>query len=184
MGYTTEFLGGFEFDKPVEPDFAEYLNDFAKMRHMRLNVDEVKKDDAEWAKHCFNGDMGFEGQFYVNLNENLNRAEMSESVYGQKYYKMNDDLFYNKNKYVIDSNTPAEGLPSLWCQWVVDTEENVLTWDGGEKFYHYVEWLNYLIKNFISPSGYRLNGEVRWRGEDFDDIGTIVVQNNKVKVTH
>lgn len=183
MGYTTEFSGEFRFDKDIDPALAKYLNDFAKTRHMRLNVDEVKKDDPEWAKHCFNGEMGFEGQFYVNLNENLNRAEMVEHpTYGHKYYKFCDDLFYNDNQYVIDNNTPAEGVPSLWCQWVVDEEENVLVWDGGEKFYHYIEWLKYLITNFIEPSGYKLNGKVRWRGEDFDDMGAIVVQDNKVKV--
>lgn len=53
-------------------------------------------------------------------------------------------------------------------------------WDGGEKFYDYVDWLWYIIEHFLKPWGYTVNGEVRWCGEDDEDRGTIVVVDNEV----
>jgi len=67
------------------------------------------------------------------------------------------------------------------CQWVPTDDGTALQWDGNEKFYDYVEWIDRLISRFLRPWGYEVNGEVRWRGEDFDDMGTIVVTKNKVE---
>ena len=54
-------------------------------------------------------------------------------------------------------------------------------WDGNEKFYSYIEWLEYLIDKVLAPRGYVVNGEVTWGGEDRRDTGKITVVNNKVK---
>jgi hypothetical protein len=75
----------------------------------------------------------------------------------------------------------GECQPGLWCQWIL-TDKEELQWDGNEKFYHYVEWLVYLIDNFFEEWGIKLNGEVSWVGEDSSDRGKIVVENNKVRV--
>jgi hypothetical protein len=84
------------------------------------------------------------------------------------------------HKTVANRNKPPSGVPSLWCQWVPNENGTEIVWDGGEKFYSYVEWLEYIIANFLAPWGYTLNGTVRWRGESFDDIGKILVKDNKV----
>ena len=55
-----------------------------------------------------------------------------------------------------------------------------LEWDGGEKFYDYVEWLQYLITNFYGPWGYTLNGQIAWSGENSGDVGRITVKDNVV----
>ena len=55
-----------------------------------------------------------------------------------------------------------------------------IQWSGAEKFYDYVEWLQYLIDNFLKPWGYVLNGEVNWQGEREEDIGTILVASNLI----
>ena len=68
--------------------------------------------------------------------------------------------------------------PSCYCQW--ETDGISLYWDGQEKFYGYEQWLKLLINKFFIPWGITLNGKVRWRGEAFDDIGTITVLNNVV----
>jgi len=70
--------------------------------------------------------------------------------------------------------------PELYCQWVPGADGATLEWDGGEKFYAYVEWLEYLIEHFLAPWGHRVNGEVKWFGEDRDDIGAITVVDNVV----
>lgn len=77
---------------------------------------------------------------------------------------------------IINYNEPYGTQPGLWCQWIV--LEQSLIWDGGEKFYNYREWLEYLIAEFFIPWGYALNGQITFQGEDRDDCGYIRVQNN------
>jgi len=75
------------------------------------------------------------------------------------------------------------GQPGLWCQWNPSEDGTEIAWDGSEKFYHYTEWLEYLIDVFLKPWGYKVNGMVEWVGEDNSDIGVIEVVDNVVE-TH
>jgi len=70
--------------------------------------------------------------------------------------------------------------PGLWCSWIISPDRNYLEWNGAEKFYDYVEWLQYLITNFFQPWGIKLNGQIKWSGEDHTDVGIITVKNNIV----
>jgi hypothetical protein len=78
--------------------------------------------------------------------------------------------------------SPPSTQPGLWCQWVAGDGGNSIEWDGGEKFYDYIDWIKYLINNFLKTWGYTINGTVKWRGEDFSDIGKIVIVDNQVQV--
>lgn len=75
-----------------------------------------------------------------------------------------------------------EDKPGFWCQWVPSEDGHAIEWDQGEKFYEYIDWLKYIIENFMKPNGIVLNGEVRFRGEDFNDVGVLVCVNNEVTV--
>lgn len=82
------------------------------------------------------------------------------------------------NDKIINYNQPPSTQPGLWCQWI-PTEDNMgIEWDGTEKFYHYVEWLQYLIDKVLAPKGYVVNGKVNYQGEDTDDKGIVTVYNN------
>lgn len=81
---------------------------------------------------------------------------------------------------IINHNRPPRTQPSLWLQWVPTQDGNGIEWDGGEKFYEYVEWLEYLIVKILAPKGYVLNGTVDWQGERDEDKGTITVKDNVV----
>ena len=83
---------------------------------------------------------------------------------------------------VINVNSPPKTQPGLWLQWTPTEDGWGLKWDGGEKFYNYVEWLEYLIEKVIEPRGYILNGEVEWYGEDRDDAGKITVKDNIITI--
>lgn len=147
MGYTTEFNGRFEINKPVDDKTAAILEGLATTRRMKRNVDESI--------------YGIEGEFYFE-----------------------DDDAYTfprpKNTNIIDYNKPPVTQPWLWCQWELTHDKQGLQWDGNEKFYMYVEWLQYIIERVLAPKGYRLDGTVEWFGEDPDDRGIIIVQNNIV----
>jgi len=76
------------------------------------------------------------------------------------------------------------GKPSIWLAWEIVKEDDkfYLEWDGGEKFYKYVEWLEYVIKYIFKVWNAEISGVVEWRGEDWEDMGTIIVLDNVVLV--
>lgn len=106
---------------------------------------------------------GVEGEFYVD---------------GIGYAGQDDD------DTIIDNNRPPKTQPGLWCQWIPSECGKYIEWDGGEKFYDYIQWLQYIVDNFLKPNGYKLNGEVKWFGEDREDTGIIIVKNNKISVKY
>ena len=102
---------------------------------------------------------GVEGEFYVE---------------GTGFCGQDEDLS------IINYNMPPSTQPSLWCQWVPSEDGTELQWNQGEKFYSYLEWMNYIVKNFIAPKGYKVNGEIEWRGEESDDFGKIFAKDNVI----
>lgn len=81
---------------------------------------------------------------------------------------------------IVEYNLPPSTQPSLWLQWNISPDGSKLVWDGGEKFYEYVPWLAYLYKQIIAPFGHRMSGVIKWRGEEFDDVGKIVVDQQYI----
>lgn len=157
MGYTTRFSGKFELNGYLTRAQREYLLAFSDTRRM-------KRDNAK----CFgmadpkrvavNLPLGTEGEYFV----------------GGLNYTWGTDIS------IVDENSPPSTQPGLWCQWVPTKNGGAIEWNGGEKFYDYVEWLEYLIKNFLEPWGYELNGSIQWGGDSKDDVGLIIVTDNKV----
>ena len=157
MGYTTDFEGKFSLDKELTDDQFAYLNQFSGTRRMkRSSVEAQKLSDP--IREAVGLDVGTEGEFFVG----------AEGFAGQ-----------TEDKSVLDYNNPARTQPGLWCQWVA-TDKKTIAWDENEKFYNYVEWLQYIAKNFLTPWGIKMNGSVNWRGEDMGDTGTIIVKDNVV----
>ena len=76
-------------------------------------------------------------------------------------------------EYVITRLPKIERQPGLWCQWVPNEDGSMIEWDEGEKFYAYIEWIAYLLKHFLVPWGYQLDGTIEWSGEEYDDRGAI-----------
>ena len=158
MGYTTDFYGSFELDKPLKPEHAAYLRQFAATRRMKRNA-EITATRPDSLRQAVGLPVGDEGGFFVG----------AEGMAGQE-----------DSPDVIDYNSPPVGQPGLWCQWVPSDLGQHIEWDGSEKFYDYIEWLEYIIEKFLAPWGYVLNGSVEWKGEDYIDLGLIEVVNNKV----
>ena len=71
--------------------------------------------------------------------------------------------------------------PSNYCQWVPTKDGKAIEWDGGEKFYSYVEWLELIVGRYLKPWGLTLSGRVEWQGEEGDDQGVIHVLANRVQ---
>jgi hypothetical protein len=140
----------------------KYLELFSETRRMKRDISKLPTTGENATLHTEVGlTAGTNGEYFVG----------GKGFMGQE----RDDS-------IVDYNCPPSTQPGLWCQWVPNEDGTAIEWDGGEKFYSYVEWLEYIIKNFLKPWGYTLNGEVTWFGEERSDIGVIIVDNNKVTV--
>jgi hypothetical protein len=171
MGYTTDFNGSLKLSRAATPEEISYINDFNSSRRMKRNVDKLME--------LYNGKYGYP----------FAAGNTPEEIYGiDGEYFIGD----KEDESVIDYNCPPgqtgflsksnkAGQPGLWCQWSITNDGLYLEWDGGEKFYNYIEWLRYLIKHFFERWGVKLNGEIEWYGEDPSDIGIIIVNDNNVR---
>lgn len=161
MGYTTDFDGGFELSPNATDEFVEYINNFSTVRHMPRDIEVLKEADPDWASHCFHTDLGRLGEYYLGPDE----TSVTDHNCG-----------------AFGSGDPKVFTPGLWCQWRIEKDPRskryYLCWDGGEKFYAYIEWLQYLIDHFFSREGILLNGTVKWAGEEPEDLGIIEVRDN------
>lgn len=152
MGYTTEFRGQVDFDKSLTIPQLVYLKAFSEMR--RVKRDAAKLEGVKDPKRTAVGlPVGSQGGYFI-------------------------DSEYTG---VVDQNEPPTGQPGLWCQWVPTEDGMGLEWDGGEKFYNFVEWMQYIIDHFLKPWGITVNGEIQWQGEEMGDRGLLIVTNNVVK---
>lgn len=153
MGYNTEFSGNL-FIKP------DLLNE--KLTNFLLRLSETRR-----MKRKVSFDYGIEGEFYVEGG---------------------GDFGQNKEENIIDYNEPPSTQPGLWCDWrpfIVSETGNkaeVIGWNGNEKTYDSIEWIKYIVENFLLPFGYWLEGEVLWQGEDIHDRGTFKVDKDFIYV--
>jgi len=157
MGYTTEFEGSFTITPKLSAECRKYLARFSETRRVKRDVNKLLSLPDPLREKMPLG-LGIDGEFFVGEPGTCGtRAEDSS---------------------IVDYNVPPSTQPGLWCQWIPTHDGKELAWDGGEKFYNYIEWLQYLVDNFFAPYGYKLNGQVKWAGEDRDDVGVITVVDN------
>jgi hypothetical protein len=159
MGYTTDFYGEFNLDKPLKPEHAAYLKKFAETRRMCRDA-AVASSFPDPIRVAAGLPIGTDGGYFVGGS-----GDFGQSV----------------DASIVSYNNPPAGQPGLWCQWVPNEDGTAIVWDDGEKFYEYTAWLEYLIEHFLEPWGYVLNGEVEWQGEERGDIGLLVVKDNAVE---
>ena len=133
MGYTTDFDGVFQCSPSLSTAHKDYLVKFSKTRRMKRDAEktETLPDELRLAVGL---PVGYEGAYFVGANK------YSCTGYG-----------------VTGNNTPPQGQSSLWCDWTPTEDGYGIEWNGAEKFYNCVEWLEYLIEHFLGPWGYVLN---------------------------
>ena len=160
MGYTTDFYGEFDIEPQLKPEHIAYLKAFNATRRMARNValTQLRDDPIRIAAGL---PLGTDGEYFVDGGGFMGQEDTPD---------------------VTDHNKGGGEQPGVWCQWVPNDDGTALEWDGNEKFYHYEEWLRYLLKHFFARWGYTLNGSVIWEGEDSDDRGKLVISDNELSV--
>lgn len=160
MGYHTDFYGSFSIDPPLEPEQTAYLNAFSRTR--RVQRDEtVAAGLPDPIRQAVGLPTGHQGEYFVGASGHMGQGG---------------------DPSVVNFNQPPSTQPGLWCQWISNGSGTLLEWDGGEKFYAYLQWLNYLKERFFEPWGRTLNGTVEWRGERSTDAGEIRIVHNQIQV--
>jgi hypothetical protein len=155
MGYSTDFNGDFNITPQPSEEFSDKFNEWKDSRRVAIDVTKLPSDVlVNSSKYTIFGDIGKDGSLLIG-QDSMNAP------------------------HVPNYNSPGS-MPGLWCQWEIDSEFN-LAWDGGEKFYHYIDWLYWLIENIFEPQGFTLNGECEWCGEEREDYGVIRITNNKIE---
>ena len=159
MGYETNFNGTLTITPKLEEKHRKYLEAFGSTRRMKRDPKLAMKLDDK-VREAVGLPIGCDGGFYVGDT---------------------DDFGQNRTPDVVDYNRPPADQHGLWCGWSPNDEGTEYYAQDG-KNYDYIDWLKYLVENFLGPWGYKLNGEIEWDGEERGDLGKIKVQDNLVKV--
>ena len=80
----------------------------------------------------------------------------------------------------LDGFGHDRGFPGIHCNWWVSADGTSIGWSGNEKSYEMEAWLPIIIRKFFFDGMYKLNGVLRARGEDFNDMWRIVCKDNVV----
>lgn len=88
----------------------------------------------------------------------------------------------NSSPHIIDHNKPPCSQPTLYCKWIINEEGTIIRWNGHHKFPSHIRWIVYIIEKFLIHWGYKLSGEITYQGHDELNQGSIVIQNNIVKI--
>jgi hypothetical protein len=154
MVYLTTFLGSFHFSRPLRDEELAFLTSFSGNRRMKLDVKQ--------------------------LEERFGGAHAPpKKGYGPEGAFFSGPLAFG-DPAILDSNTPPPGVPSRHCHWTATRRK--LKWNGEESFHHFIDWLEYMIREFLDDWGIGLDGAMQWQGEDPTDRGTISVWRSHVHV--
>ena len=157
MGYNTDFYGAIKINRPVDNLTIKWLNGLCSTRRMKRCVKKLAMRLGISEEECINK-YGQDAKHYFEMGPNS----------GQTH---SDDI--------INYNHPPADQPGLWCNWGLGEDMESIVWTGAEKFYEYIAWMGYIVTE-LEERGYIMNGEIRWEGEDPDDKGILMVNNNAV----
>ena len=90
--------------------------------------------------------------------------------------RLDDKLLDDLNKFCTERH---ENGFSFWCDWFFGQDEDgssFMEWNGSEKSYSMDDWAIELQRKFFP--GRKITGFVRARGEDFDDVWEMYVDNH------
>lgn len=92
--------------------------------------------------------------------------------------KLSRPLTMAEAKQILEFNDDPDTIPlphpNSYMQWVPGQTLDSIGWDGGEKFYEYEAWLQWLV-NWLKERGIEAVGTIYWSGEESTDTGILNV---------
>lgn len=173
MGYEIQFEGYLKLSKPLTVERQRWFNDWSEIRKQHYGSEMLNNHYK--GVGSLDGDYGENGEFFGYVPSEL--IESYDETYNWEEYEQwingeNPLMFPIEGK----QNNPPSNQPSLWCNWKIEGDTLFCGLeDGYGKFYGYLEWLEYIRLNILSKWGihFKEGNSIRWRGEDFDDIGMV-----------
>ena len=120
--------------------------------------------------------MGYTTEFEGSFEINGELSDEHDAIIRNFIQTHNNKIWDPKCRKECDPAAPKSA-----CKWMIQDKCEIF-WSGEEKFYDYVEWIEFLIQKFFIPWGYVVSGQVQWKGEEFRDVGEIGIENNIVTV--
>ena len=125
MGYTTDFYGQFELDRPLAPKHAEYLNQFSETRRMKRNAGVAAKL-PDPTREAAGLPIGTEGEYFVGAGGDFGQNS-DESVLD----------------YSLDCGVSGYQLKTVWVSSGTGQRSSTIMLSG----------LNTLLRIFLSRGG-------------------------------
>jgi hypothetical protein len=155
-----QMQGKFEFDKPLSARHKKYLSSFALKKRLTRS-ENMLQQRPDPVREKVKLPIGSQGEYFVG-----------ENVVGNS----------GVDPSIVSFEDPPEEQPSFWCLWKPSQGKlDSIIWSGETADFntHHL-WIKYLIKHFIAPWKYNLNGQVKW--SDGINFGKITITNNEVEV--
>lgn len=149
--YKTKFYGEYKFSDNATPYLLTYLSKFFRTIHIERDVEKIKESYYNWKDYSYYGDLGYEGELYVNPED---------KSYGNK----NLLAVTRWCNFAIDKREDG----------------NFLIWNGNKRFYHYEAWIQYIIDRFLQPHKIELNGVMLVVGMGSTDANYMVLYENRL----
>ncbi len=156
MGYHTAFQGEFHIIPNLTTEQIHFLKAFVDVRHGIRPVTLLEKLPDP-------------------LRQAVNLPMMADGLYCVSE-KANDEEFYS------DYNTPALGIPDLYCPWEISNDGTLLQSKNADKSYSPGEWLEFLVTHFFTPWNVKVSGLVMWQSDYIGDIGVYILKENLLEV--
>jgi hypothetical protein len=175
MGYNTKFKGSLKLSKTLTKEQQKWFNDWTTIR--KKHYDSNKLMEHYKGVGSLDGDYGENGEFFGYIpNELRDGDNVWKSDYSQWVNGSSDLMFPIEGK----NNDSPSNQPSLWNNWMIVGDE--LFYNDGDKFYGYIEWLEYIRTKILSKWGITFEDgyKIKWRGEDKGDRGSIVYENGEL----
>lgn len=99
-------------------------------------------------------------------------------------FKLNKKLDKETHKLLADLDNNIDSFkdnPGFRCDWTPSDDGKYIHWNGSEKFYEYIAWIEFILDRILLPRGYTLNGVVTWHGESSGDIGRITATGKAIE---
>lgn len=149
--YKTKFYGEYKFSDNATPYLLTYLSKFFRTIHIERDVEKIKESYYNWKDYSYYGDLGYEGELYVNPE---------------------DKSYGNKNLLAVTKWCHFA---------IEKREDgNFLIWNGNKRFYHYEAWIQYIIDRFLQPHKIELNGVMLEIGMGSTDANYMVLYENRL----
>lgn len=171
MSYSISLDGSLVIAPPLTAEHRGYLAAFAATRRVRRDAvfTATRADPVRMSVGLPAGD---EGGYFVGAGGMLGQEGGGPMLDpgGPKANSIG----------ILDFNSPPMGQPHLWCCWQPATDGSSFSAPEAGSHYDPLGWLRYLVAHFLAPWGYRLNGDVSYRGADPADGGRLAVRDNVV----